>query len=81
MLEYENSDLQDIVGALLRLQALKIEREYDIVADAILMTFSFEGMQEILIKRDQEVERINAETEKELAKYKAKTSLHHTGLK
>jgi hypothetical protein len=73
MLEYEDSSLEDIINALLRLQALKIERIYDIVADEILMTFSFENMQEIIQKRDKEVALVNAETEKELRKYKAKT--------
>jgi hypothetical protein len=37
------------------------------------MAFSFEDMQEILTKRDQEIKRINEETEKELIKYKAKS--------
>ena len=61
---------QDLINALMRLQALKIERICDLVADEILMTFSFETMQEIILKRDQEIQQINVETEKELKKYK-----------
>jgi hypothetical protein len=66
----EDTDLEEIINALLKLQALKIERAYDIVAEEILMTFSFEAMQEVVQKRDQEIAAINAETEKELRKYK-----------
>jgi hypothetical protein len=72
-MENDDSDVYYIIQALLRLQSLKIEREYDIVAEEILMAFSFEDMQEILTKRDQEIKRINEETEKELIKYKAKS--------
>ncbi len=61
---------QDLINALMRLQALKIERICDLVADEILMTFSFETMQEIILKRDQEIQQINVDTEKELKKYK-----------
>ena len=64
-----SSELEDIINTLLRLQALKIERIFDLVADQILMTFSFENMQEIIERRDQEIALINAETEKELKKY------------
>ena len=63
-----DSELEDIINALLRLQALKIERIFDLVSDQILMTFSFENMQEIIERRDQEIALINAETEKELRK-------------
>jgi len=66
-----SSELEDIINTLLRLQALKIERIFDLVADQILMTFSFENMQEIIERRDQEIALINAETEKELRKYKS----------
>jgi hypothetical protein len=72
-MENESSILDDLIQSLLKLQAYKIEREYDIVAEEILMAFSFEDMQEILTKRDQEIKRINEETEKELIKYKAKS--------
>jgi hypothetical protein len=68
-----DSELEDIINALLRLQALKIERIFDLVSDQILMTFSFENMQEIIEKRDQQIALINSETDKELKKYKAKT--------
>lgn len=71
-MEKENSNLEDIIDALLKLQQLKIWREYDLASEAILMTFCFDTMQEIIQKRDQEIERIRVETEKELKKYKAK---------
>jgi hypothetical protein len=69
----ENSDIDDIVQALLRLQALKIERVYDITAEAILLAYSFEAMEEVMQMRDQAIALINVKTEKELIKYKAKS--------
>jgi hypothetical protein len=65
----DGSNIEEIVHALLKLQALKIEREYDMVSDVILMTFSLEAMQEAMLKCDKEIERIKAETENQLNKY------------
>ncbi len=70
-MENENSDLDDIVQALLRLQALKIERIFDVSAETTLLCTSFGEMNEVRLKRDQEIADINAETDKELQKYKA----------
>jgi len=73
MVENDNSDLDDIVQALLRLQTLKIERVFDVAAETTLLCTSFDAMNEVRIKRDQEIADINAETEKQLRQYKAKT--------
>ena len=72
-MENENSYIDEIVEALLRLQALKIERVFDVSAEITLLCTSFDEMNEIRLKRDQEISAINTETEQELIKYKAKS--------
>ena len=71
-MDNENSDLEDIRQALLRLQALKIELVFDFVAEATLLCTSFDQMNEVMDKCNQEIADINAETEKQLSKYKTK---------
>lgn len=71
-MDNENSDLEDIRQALLRLQALKIELVFDFVAEATLLCTSFDQMNEVMAKCNQEIEDINSETEKQLRKYKTK---------
>lgn len=73
MLESDESNLDDFIIALHRLQALKIEHEYDVSAESILLCTSYDAMREVMDKRDHEIAMINAETEKELVKYKAKS--------
>ncbi len=72
MVDNDNSDLENIIQALLKLQTLKIERVFDVAAETTLLCTSFDAMNEVRLKRDQEIADINAETEKQLKKYNAK---------
>ncbi len=71
-MENENSDLEDIIQALLKLQALKIELVFDFAAEATLLCTSFDQMNDVMARCNQEIADINKETEKQLKKYKPK---------
>lgn len=66
------ANLNAVVKALYQIEQLKIELEWELATQTMLQTTCFDSMRELQMRRDEEIECIKSETEKQIIKYKRK---------
>jgi len=64
----------EILAAITRLQALKIDLEYEIAQQRVLLSESYEDMRAAQLKRDEEIECIQNETKQMVIQHAEKYS-------